>query len=196
MIQHISAKDKEKIYDCLFHNSSNGIVVVNDEQKIIQLNSTAEKIFLLSNFDFNQNNFSTLLEEYQFSLDYKDREVQLKNNPRSIVSLSQYPITFSNGKIGKIIVIQDITEYKHIEKTLLREQERAQVTLQRVNDAVMITDVNGMIDYLNPVAETCTGWMQRESEIFLLYNDGTRFRHLLDIIDHPHDVSVHDGLVL
>lgn len=46
------------------------------------------------------------------------------------------------------------------EKTaeLAREKERAQVTLASIGDAVITTDAAGCVEYLNPAAETLTGW--------------------------------------
>ncbi len=52
----------------------------------------------------------------------------------------------------------DITERKNSEFELEQARERAQVTLHSIADAVITTDVNGQIEYLNPKAEEITGW--------------------------------------
>lgn len=49
-------------------------------------------------------------------------------------------------------------ERKHTEDVLFAETERAQITLHSIGDAVISTDAQGRIDYLNPVAEQLTGW--------------------------------------
>src|SRR5262249_50736274 len=49
--------------------------------------------------------------------------------------------------------VTDITDRKLAEAQLFAEKERAQVTLESIGDAVITTDVYGLIDYLNPVAE-------------------------------------------
>jgi diguanylate cyclase (GGDEF)-like protein/PAS domain S-box-containing protein len=49
------------------------------------------------------------------------------------------------------------------EKALFAEKERAQVTLQSIADAVISTDDKGYVEYLNPVAETLTGWTLDEA---------------------------------
>jgi len=55
----------------------------------------------------------------------------------------------------------DITERKNSEFELEQARERAQVTLHSIADAVITTDVNGQIEYLNPQAEEITGWESR-----------------------------------
>jgi diguanylate cyclase (GGDEF)-like protein/PAS domain S-box-containing protein len=46
---------------------------------------------------------------------------------------------------------------------LFLERERAQVTLNSIGDAVISTDVAGNITYLNPIAESMTGWSPQEA---------------------------------
>ena len=48
-------------------------------------------------------------------------------------------------------------------EALFMERERAQVTLASIGDAVISTDVAGNITYLNPVAESMTGWSRLEA---------------------------------
>ncbi|MCW9059550.1 MAG: EAL domain-containing protein [Gammaproteobacteria bacterium] len=47
---------------------------------------------------------------------------------------------------------------------LFREKEMAEVTLHSIGDAVITTDADGMIEYLNPIAEQYTGWSSAEAE--------------------------------
>jgi diguanylate cyclase (GGDEF)-like protein/PAS domain S-box-containing protein len=57
----------------------------------------------------------------------------------------------------------DVTERKRAEIAMSAARERAQVTLQSIGDAVITTDAHGLIDYLNPVAESLVGWENREA---------------------------------
>src|SRR5487761_381427 len=76
--------------------------------------------------------------------------------------------------------IADITERKRAEKAVFAEKERAQVTLQSIGDAVISTDADGRIEYINPVAESLTAWTLEEArgrpigEVLSLVNEITR----------------------
>jgi len=69
---------------------------------------------------------------------------------------------------------------KQTEETLFIEKELAQVTLQSIRDAVITTDATGRIEYLNPVAESLTGWSQSAAqgvpllEVFRILHETTR----------------------
>lgn len=71
-------------------------------------------------------------------------------------------------------------ERKIIEEHLFEEEERAQVTLDCIGDAVISTDISGNIMFLNQVAEKMTGWQLREvagqpmAKAFRIVNASTR----------------------
>jgi diguanylate cyclase (GGDEF)-like protein/PAS domain S-box-containing protein len=70
-----------------------------------------------------------------------------------------------NGRVcGFDGTLTDITERKKAETAVFQAKERAQVTLQSIGDAVITTDSQGRIDYMNPVAESLTGWENREAQ--------------------------------
>ncbi len=59
--------------------------------------------------------------------------------------------------------LRNALERKIIEEVLFAEKERAQVTLEAIGDAVICTDAQGNISFLNPVAEKMTGWSLKEA---------------------------------
>ncbi len=56
-----------------------------------------------------------------------------------------------------------VIERASITEALFDERERAQVTLNSIGDAVISTDVEGRISYMNSVAERLTGWPLKEA---------------------------------
>jgi len=71
---------------------------------------------------------------------------------------------------------------------LFREKERAQVILSSIGDGVIATDIAGNVEYMNPVAETLTGFPLTEAkgshlrEIFPVTSED-RKRDLTSIVD-------------
>jgi len=60
-------------------------------------------------------------------------------------------------------VLERILERHTAEETLFFEQQRADVTLNSIGDAVISMDLAGKLTYLNPVAERMTGWPRPEA---------------------------------
>ncbi len=77
-------------------------------------------------------------------------------------------------------LLDEIAQRKKIERKLSEQKERAQVTLASIGDAVITTDAQGHVLYLNPVAEGLTGWRAADAkgkpiaEIMRLLDENTR----------------------
>jgi diguanylate cyclase (GGDEF)-like protein/PAS domain S-box-containing protein len=100
-------------------------------------------------------------------------QVVILENARAVRDAT-HRITHYEGTIA------DITERKRAERAIFAEKERAQVTLQSIGDAVISTDAEGRIEYINPVAESLTAWTLEEArgrpigEVLRLVNEVTR----------------------
>lgn len=76
--------------------------------------------------------------------------------------------------------IRNIIKRKAVEETIYKEKTRAEIALNSIGDAVICTDMQGVIDYLNIAAEEITGWSREEAygrplgEIFKIINGVTR----------------------
>lgn len=87
----------------------------------------------------------------------------------------------SRGTVIRCIeTLSNVTRQREVERQLFREKELAQVTLHSIGDAVITTDVQGCVDYLNPTAEVLTGWRIQEakgrsiSEVMPIIHEMTR----------------------
>jgi PAS domain S-box-containing protein len=80
------------------------------------------------------------------------------------------------------------------EQRLREQREVLQVTLQSIGDAVIATDTQGRISFINPTAETLTGWPSAEvtgrplEEIFRIINETSR-----QAVENPFAAVVRDG---
>jgi PAS domain S-box-containing protein len=96
-----------------------------------------------------------------------------------------------------LLAIEDITERRKLENALAVQQEWQRVTLRSIGDAVITTDVQSRVTYLNPVAEALTGWATAEAvgqpleTVFQIINEETRNK-----VENPVTKSLRDGHVV
>jgi diguanylate cyclase (GGDEF)-like protein/PAS domain S-box-containing protein len=104
-------------------------------------------------------------------------------------------------ELGRLIgfegTISDISARKRAEMAVFSEKEKAQVTLQSIGDAVITTDANGCIEYLNPVAQDLTGWETHEVQGKAL-NKVFRIMHesLQTPLEDPVAICLREGQVV
>ncbi|HLF08191.1 MAG TPA: PAS domain S-box protein, partial [Dehalococcoidia bacterium] len=80
------------------------------------------------------------------------------------ISLSTAPLRDLDGSISGIVgMMADITERKRAEETLREREGWLSTTMSSIGDAVMATDTEGRVTFLNPAAQSLTGWSQEEA---------------------------------
>lgn len=127
------------------------------------------------------------------------RTLRLRKNGTPLdVSLSVSPLRDEDGEIvGASKIVRDITAEVEAQKEVLAQRKRLRVTLQSIGDAVVSTDAEGRVSYLNPVAEHLTGWSSSEAagrpltEIFRIVNEKTR-----NPVENPVERVLREGRVV
>ena len=91
-------------------------------------------------------------------------------------------------------ILGSMVERAAIAEALFEEKERAQVTLNSIGDAVLCTDLEGAVTYLNVVAEHMTGWPWEEAagrpleEVLRILDATTR-----EVAQNPMAASIRDN---
>jgi len=132
----------------------------------------------------------------------------------------EYRITHSDGTIHHLRVsarvipdesgrpvrltgaVWDVTNMRRMAIELEEQHELLRVTLHSIGDAVMTTNAQGLVEWLNPVAEKMTGWTAAEAKgkpshvIFNIVHEETRQRapgpieaclDITDVVGLDHD---------
>ncbi len=119
------------------------------------------------------------------------------------VELSIMPMTVG-GSLAFTGYLRDITDRRTAEAEraeLLAREQMAQAslatTLKSIGDAVISTDQNAVVTFMNPVAEALTGWSLQDAlgrplrEVFRIVDDRTRKE-----VESPADQVLRDGAVV
>lgn len=88
--------------------------------------------------------------------------------------------------------------YKHMIERQLREREQwLATTLKSIGDAVITTDSQGLVTFMNPVAEALTRWKQEEvlgnelNQVFHAINEKTR-----QVVENPVKLALEAGVTV
>ncbi|MGK7920115.1 MAG: PAS domain S-box protein [Trichodesmium sp.] len=149
---------------------------INDRQKnkLIYVSPAFEEIwgFSLKNFSdlqariidtihpLDRDRYMAILEQQRRG-EFTDDEYRIFRPDGEVRWIWEraFPVHKETGEIYRTAGIsEDITERKQMELDLFQEKELAQITLKSIGDAVITTDENGNVNYLNPIAEQLTGW--------------------------------------
>jgi len=100
----------EEVADSLFKNVKHGIVLLDINGNIIQINKAAVDILHIQNFNVHSLKIHNLLFNYDFDKDYDEYiTTTMYNSYEKFVSITQGMIKSSHIKLGKILLIRDIT---------------------------------------------------------------------------------------
>ena len=175
-------RDSESKFRGLFESMMEGVYRTTRDGRLLVVNpafvqmlgySSAEELYQLSagSLYWYPSDRETYVRRMESEGEVRNDEYVLRRKNGSML------VVVDNGRVvrdkqGRVIgfegTIADITERKKAETAVFQAKERAQVTLQSIGDAVITTDSEGRIDYMNPVAESLTGWENREAQSQLI----------------------------
>jgi len=179
----------------LFESVMEGVYQVGRDGRLLSVNpafvamlgyNSAEELYALPSaamLYWNPADRAEFARRVEAEGEVRNAELLLRRRDgQQIVTLeNSRAIRDAAGRItGYEGTIADITERKRAEQAVFAEKERAQVTLESIGDAVITTDAQGRIEYLNPVAEQLSGWNEDEArgrplgEVLKLINEVTR----------------------
>lgn len=145
-------KSEEKL-KTIINNNLNGMIVVDADGKILCLNREAEKLFNRSQREIIGEIFGIPLELDRIS----ELDIPKNNQQLITVEMRAVPIIW-NDQNAYLISFIDITERKKMEeklKILFQASEQSPAS-------IVITDIEGNIEYVNPKFEEVSGYSEQE----------------------------------
>lgn len=204
-------RDSELRYRRLFDNVVEGVYSSTIEGRFISVNpalqnmvgvATAEELLALP----MERIYADPIARFEIIAaiardgEVRDAEFQLRRMDGSTLTVVENARAVRDEQ-GRLIgfegTISDISARKQAEMAVFDEKEKAQVTLQSIGDAVITTDAEGRVEYLNPVAQDLTGWESREvrgwalADVFRIVEETTR-----EVLENPVAVCLREGRVV
>jgi two-component system, cell cycle sensor histidine kinase and response regulator CckA len=165
-----SLRDSVELFESLFrHHSAIKFVVDQGTGAIIDANDAAAAFYGWSVAELRTMNVEQINTLSIEELHVVKENIRLKKKNHfefrhrladgSIRDVEVYSGTINTGNKELIhSIVHDITQRKQAE----RERERLQVAIDQAGETIVITDTEGTIEYINPVAERVTGYSRQE----------------------------------
>ena len=179
-------------FEAIFHSIADVIIFVDTDYKCIMVNPRVIRMFNYTpqelvgkSVEFiyqNRSDYEHYIKMTQgFKQLFGDELNLMRKGGDSFTGevLTSAVKDKQNHLVGYVSIIRDITDRKEIQNALNREKEQAQVTLESIGDAVITTNAEGYVDYLNPIAEAMVGWSRSDAtgrllpEVFRVYKELT-----------------------
>ena len=191
------ANNKELRIRSVVDNVGEGIITLDENGTIESFNAAASMIFGYSAGEVVGSNIMRLMPAPMRSAHEAGMKRYVAGGVPKVVGKKNIELpglhkdgtTFSlelavnavtlEGRRVFVGIVRDISARKAAELALFTEKERLRVTLASIGDAVITTDVEGYVSYMNEIAETMTGWSNEEAigerllSVFNIVNEHT-----------------------
>jgi PAS domain S-box-containing protein len=151
---------QKSYFQQLFENSPEGIVILDNDDKILDVNKSFEKMFQYSLYEIKGKSLNELIvpesmleQATQMTLfalkgEIIQQETFRKRKDGSIVDVAilAYPINLENNQIGVYGIYSDITERKETEKALRNSEERYKAFVKQSTEGIW------RFEFLEPIS--------------------------------------------
>ncbi len=172
-------KQEKNYLEIVTENSGVGLAIIDQDKKIEFCNSTFEELLNFSKADFNEEFFKLFKlkdcvgkcgvfdENCKISYVFKNKKPFISQRDSIIIHDGREipvfyivnPIVENNEVIKLVIIIHDISEQRKIRKELFRLKR----AIEHAPISIVITDINGTIEFVNPFFCKVTGYSLKEA---------------------------------
>ncbi len=158
--------DSQEIYRVLFENANDGIVLTDNEGKVVEVNEANGRVFgwtreeVMGKSVFKLGLFAPEVEKGYFEQMKNsftegsregiwESEAIRKDGTRVFVEVNVNSVRKDGKPTGLLSIIRDVTDRKRMEQTLQESEEMKRALLNATTDAVMLLDLEGHILDIN-----------------------------------------------
>ncbi len=146
----------EEVAQNLFSNSPGGIIIADEEGYITDINSYALSIFGKTKNEMFWKKLSDILPDYDGKAEYVSREVNLERLGRMFL-LSQSIIKRDGFEVGKILILNDITELHKIQEEYKESEKKYRTLVENLQEGLFVIR-DGKFVYLNDAVTAIVGY--------------------------------------
>ncbi len=199
----------------LFDAAPDAMVVVDRHGLVTALNLEAERIFGWTEHHLVGEPMSQFVpERFHLLLDSDAASTvpggtvrcfaRRRDGTECPAELARRPL--GTGDDGQsLLTLRDLTKWRRAFQNRSWTDEQARATLESIGDAVITTDMAGIVTYLNPVAEHLTGWDPEQAvgqsldTILPLVSEATRTpipNAAVRCLEEGRSIDLEDGVLL
>jgi diguanylate cyclase (GGDEF)-like protein/PAS domain S-box-containing protein len=176
IISITSEQNSEHKLDTIMQAAAIGLLTIDNEDTIVDLNSTAAKMLNLDEQDslgtplsliFKQSEIIKLHHVINSCHDESEEihpEIKLIQSDETVKYFKASAFQDEKDETVFSLILQDVTATSVTENKLEQEQQRNRITLKLLKDGVIATDMECKVESMNPVAEGLTGWPSYEAK--------------------------------
>jgi PAS domain S-box-containing protein len=193
-VEHLANETNQK-YRNLFESSMDAILIVDDNQQYVDVNSAACELLGYTKEELLTKKIGDIVAtDTEVKDQLWDEMIENQNSANSIylkrqdgtILLTEYTATANIQPNRHMSIIRDVTERKRVENKLRESEQRLDTILQTLMDGVVMVTTEGKIIFANHAAETILGI--KKDEIEGKYYNSREWKQL-DEFDNPYPLD-------
>lgn len=151
----------------LVESLRDGVVVLDIENRIVDINPAAQKILNLSSDVIGDSFHHISADSHELSQLERDVSIEkfefqmLSNSPREF-EVSILPLQDHRGKsTGKLITLHDISEHKRAQEQIRRSEEQYRLLFDNAVECILVVQDRKIV-FCNPISSELTGYPLKE----------------------------------